>query len=201
MGEPIGAAPCVTWSWSIAPETEPEWVKFMELVRPLAGRTYEPEFTIGPKEKEWARQQWTALRLPESKPRSDYSSVEIRTARERLWPSSQWGELAERLQENDSLSLVLIMPPKSCSLAAAPASTAIYSEISHRFKLPPSVFLTAMWCGSPPFCRAWIFSCASTAGCSISRWLARCDAGLVFRYGPRRAGSPRSLDAGPAPHG
>jgi len=56
------------------PNTAPEWVKFMGLVRPLGAEdTYEPEFETGPENQQWAREEWKKLDLPSGhERRSDY---------------------------------------------------------------------------------------------------------------------------------
>jgi len=170
------AAPCVTMELVNCAETEPGMGQVHELVAPGRGRDLRAGFTIGPKEKEWHGSNGPRSVCRNQNPRSDYSWWN--PDRRNALAVVSMAKLAERLQENDSLSLVLIMPPEELLSGSGARETASIRKFSHRFKLPPSVFLTPpMWCGVAAFLQGLdLFVCVDggvvpdPVACQVRRW-------------------------------
>ncbi len=116
------------------PETDPEWVKFMELVRPLgANDTFEPEFEVGPARETWAREEWVKLDLPvDSRKKIGLFFGGNPDRPERLWPAPYWGDLAVALQKNKEAALVAIVPPKDFLSGSRALERGVYGQIAPR---------------------------------------------------------------------
>jgi len=138
------------------PESDPEWVKFMELIKPLSPSPsplpgeraqgeglldFTPEFEVGSDNETWARGEWAKLALPvtaQKKVGLFFGGNPDRP--ERLWPAAYWGDLAVKLQKEAGASLVAIVPPKDFLSGSRALERGIYGQISSRFAPQPPVF-------------------------------------------------------------
>ena len=86
------------------PANDPEWVKFMELARPLIGTSlpddFTPEFDFKPEVESWAAGEWEKLKLPTGPKKVGLFFGGNPDRPERLWPAAYWGDLAVKLQKN-----------------------------------------------------------------------------------------------------
>ena len=137
-----------TWSQSLThielqnrPEDDPEWVKFMELVRPLgADGSYEPEFETGSEHESWARQKWAELKLPADRKKIGIFFGGNPDRPERLWPPSRWRELVLELQRDPNLQLIGIVPPDQLLSGSGAREQGVYSEVAKGLEKPLHTF-------------------------------------------------------------
>ncbi len=124
------------------PKTDPEWVKFMELVRPLGAEdTYEPEFEVGPDNEVWAREEWRKLALPATTRKKVGLFFGGNPDRpERLWPAAYWGDLAVKLQQDAGVCLIAIVPPKDFLSGSRALERGVYGQIAKRLNPAPPFF-------------------------------------------------------------
>ena len=124
------------------PETDPEWVKFMELVRPLgADDTFEPEFEVGAANDAWAREEWEKMGIPVTARKKIGLFFGGNPDRpERLWPAAYWGDLAVKLQNNANVQLVAIVPPRDFLSGSRALERGVYGQIASRLKPSPPIF-------------------------------------------------------------
>ncbi len=126
------------------PENDPEWVKFMELFRPLIGASrpedFTPEFTLKPENETWAQDIWRKIQLPPARKKVGLFFGGNPDRPERLWPPDYWGELAVKLQKNEGMSLLAIVPPEDFLSGSRALEKGIYPQIVHRLLESPPVF-------------------------------------------------------------
>ena len=140
-----------TWSRDLThvemknrPEEDPEWVKFMELFRPLLGRAssdnFAPEFVVGAANDIWAQSVWRTFNLPPAQKKIGLFFGGNPDRPERLWPSDYWGELAVKIQKNEEMSLVAIVPPEDFLSGSRALEKGVYPQIAPRLVMPRPVF-------------------------------------------------------------
>ena len=126
------------------PETDPEWVKFMGLVRPLlmtSSDDYSPEFEVGKENEDWAREEWLRLGLSGSAKKKIGVFLGGNPDRpERLWPAASWGDLSVKIQQDPGMLLVAIVPPEDLLSGSRARERGVYGEVSLRLSTPPPVF-------------------------------------------------------------
>jgi ADP-heptose:LPS heptosyltransferase len=119
--------------------TDPEWVKFMNLVRPLGiNGDYAPEFAISSSAKEWAKEQWRRYPVPVGKIKIGLFLGGNPDRPERLWPANRWAELITALDKRPDVALVLIVPPENLKSGSGAAEPGVYEEVAQAIgkKLP-----------------------------------------------------------------
>jgi len=145
-------------------ETDPEWVKFMELVRPLLKSSfpavvggesmdpqpvaagddvfdYTPEFVIGEEDAEWAKEEWEKPGFSSGSRKKIGVFLGGNPGRpERLWPAASWGDLSIKIQADPELFLVAILPPQDFLSGSRARECGVYGEVSVRLSAPPPVF-------------------------------------------------------------
>jgi ADP-heptose:LPS heptosyltransferase len=132
------------------PETDPEWVKFMALVRPLMGPPpatagndvdYTPEFEVGADNETWACEEWRTLGLSGDHRKKIGLFFGGNPDRpERLWTPSYWTELARLVQADPRLSLVVIVPPGNLLSGSRAKESGIFGEVAGHLQTRPAVF-------------------------------------------------------------
>ena len=140
------------------PETDPEWVKFMELIKPLLPSPtaspcplppgegggegdFAPEFEVSLENAAWAREEWRKLGLsgtPQKKIGLFFGGNPDRP--ERLWSPDYWTELAKLVQTNPQLALVAIVPPNDLLSGSRAKERGIFGEVAEHLQTRPAVF-------------------------------------------------------------
>jgi heptosyltransferase-3 len=125
------------WSRTLAdvevpepPEGTPEWVTFMNLVRPLGiDGSYEPEFYLSPEDKAWGRERWKEF-APKSGPVKVGLYLGGNPDRpERLWSAENFATLARQLMERN-ISVIAIVPPPGMISGSRREEPGIYEDFS-----------------------------------------------------------------------
>ncbi len=139
-----------TWSRHLAqivvpnlPEEEPEWVKFMELVKPLVGDQndidYSPDYATDPVSEAWAAQEWRKISIPAGKKKIGLFFGGNPDRPERLWPADYWKQLAMDLQKVPDVALVAIVPPADFLSGSRALESGIYPQIAPYLDPAPPV--------------------------------------------------------------
>lgn len=121
------------------PETDPEWIKFMDLIRPLGVEgDYAPEFGIPETPAAWARERWRRYPSPSGRWKVGVFLGGNPDRQERLWPAQRWTELVKELERQPDIFLIAIVPPDSLRSGSGAAELGVYEEVSDRLgkKLP-----------------------------------------------------------------
>lgn len=127
------------------PSTQPEWVKFMELVKPLIGTinapNYAPIFETGPESKAWAAAEWKKINPPAGRVKIGLFFGGNPDRPERLWPAVYWKTLAVTLQrEAPEAFLVSIVPPEDFLSGSRALERGVYPVVEpHLTPAPPVV--------------------------------------------------------------
>lgn len=121
-----------------APETAPEWVKFMEFARALgcAEGDFTPEFTSRADDIAAAQAAWRALSAPDGKLKIGLFLAGNPDRPERLWPARYWRDLIRRLQAMPEVWPVAIVPPPGLRSGSFVPEPGIYDEITPQLPRP-----------------------------------------------------------------
>jgi heptosyltransferase-3 len=122
------------------PSTQsPEWVKYMDLVRPLGvDGPYELEFTVPPSDRKNAAEQWKRYAFPSDRPVVGLYLGGNPDRPERLWPAASWAELAHLLSRDSSVLAVL--PRSGLVSRHAQREEGVYEDVSRRLGRSLPVF-------------------------------------------------------------
>ena len=179
------------------PETDPEWVKFMELVRPLMAALpddYTPEFEVGDDHMKWAAQEWRRLGLADSKKKKIGLFLGGNPDRpERLWPATYWGDLVIKIQNDPGLDLVAIVPPQDFLSGSRALERGVFGDVSARLKVQPVVFSDSRLVRVAAFLKGLdLFVCVDGGLFHIAVAAGVPTLGLFFKTDPARWAPPVS---------
>jgi heptosyltransferase-3 len=125
------------WSRTLAdvevpepPEGTPEWVTFMNLVRPLGvDGSFEPEFYVSPADTAWAQERWKEYPVQSGQPIVGLYLGGNPDRPERLWSAENFATLARQLLDRN-ISVIAIVPPPGLISGSRREEPGIYEDFS-----------------------------------------------------------------------